>query len=180
MAEIAAEKMANAAFGDKIGLAKQRVTVVVEGLVCKYIPYSIRAIVAEFPSYFEKRKYVTITTTLMHSDESEGHEYSIGSQISFWVPKGSEYIGNVSAEEYRELKKLYMDLKNIEKAQREFEQQVLDALCALRTEKKVKESLPEALPYIEFPEDVQLPAPVFGTLRQIIKNIKTDDNEEKK
>lgn len=176
MAGVAAEKMAKAAFGSKNELAKKRVSVFVEGLAIKYIPYSIRAVVAEFPSYFEKRKHVSVTTTT-YANGHEGHEYCIGSDISFYIPKGSEYLGNVSPTEYRELKKLYMNWKNIEKAQYEFERQVLDALIALKTENKVRESLPEALPYIDFPEEVQLPAPIFGTLRNILKNIKTDDNE---
>lgn len=175
MAEIAAEKMAKAAFGSKIELAKKRVSVFVEGLACKYIPYSVRAVVAEFPSYFEKVKVVSITTSRTYSDGYVGHEDYISSQISFDIPSGSRYIAHVSQSEYKELKKLYMRVKVAEQELDNFKQQVLDALIALKTENKVRESLPEALPYIDFPEEVQLPAPIFGTLRNILKNIKTEE-----
>lgn len=175
MAEIAAEKMASAAFNSQIELARNRVSVFVDDLVCKYVPNAVRAVCAEFPSYFEKGKYASVTTTRTYADGYVGHEDYIGSPISFSLPKGSQHI-NVSPTEYKEVKKLYMRGKVIEKEKKNFKQQVLDALIALKTENKVRESLPEALPFIEFPEVVQLPAPVFGTLRNIIKNIKTDGN----
>lgn len=180
MAEIAAEKMATAAFGSQIELAKKRVQVVVEGLVVKYVPYSVRAVVAEFPSYFERGKYASVTTSRTYADGHVGHEDYIGSPISFSIPKGSQYLDHVSPAEYKELKKLYMRVKVIQNEIKNFKQQVLDALIALKTENKVRESLPEALPYIDFPEEVQLPAPIFGTLRNILKNIKTDSNVQEK
>lgn len=173
MAEKAAITMANAAFNSKIQLAENRVSVVVEDLVIKYIPNAVRAVCAEFPSYFEKVKYASITTPRTYSDGFVGHEDYVGANISFYLPEGSRYI-NVSAEEYKEVRKLRMRVRALEKEQKDFKQQIIDALCALKTENKVKESLPEALPFLEFPEEVQLPAPIYGTLRQIIKNIKTE------
>lgn len=178
MAEIAAEKMASAAFNVQIEMARNRLSVFVSKLATKYTPNAVRAVVAEYPSYFEKCKYASITTTRTYADGYVGHEDYIGSPISFYLPKGSEHV-NVIPSEYKEVKKLYMRGKVIEKEKKNFKQQVLDALIALKTENKVKESLPEALPFIEFPEEVQLPAPIYGTLRNIIKNIKTDDNGEK-
>lgn len=171
MAEKAAKTMATAAFDSKIELAIKQVSEAVEVLVRKYIPNVVRVVCADFPSYFEKGKSASITTPREYSDGYVGHEDYIGADISFNLPKGSQYI-NVSAVEYKELKELHMRVKALEKQKREFKQQVFDALCALRTENKVKESLPEALPYLEFPEEVHLPAPIFGTLRNIIKNIK--------
>lgn len=170
--------MATAAFGSKIELAKKRVTAFADNLAIKYIPYSVRAVCAEFPSFFDKTKYVYFTTTRTYKDGYSGYENYIGAKISFNVPKGSEYIKVITPTEYNELKKLDMSVKAIENAQAEFKQRVQSALIALKTENKVKESLPEALPYIEFPEEVQLPAPIFDTLRNIIKNIKNDGNEQ--
>lgn len=171
MAYKAAKTMAAAAFNSKIELASKRVSEFVEGLARKYIPNAVRLVCAEFPSYFDKDKQIFITTPREYRDGYMGHEEYIGAVISFYLPYGSRYI-NVSATEYKELKKLHMGVKAIEKEQEDFDRQVYDALCALKTENKVKESLPEALPFIEFPEEVHLPAPVFGTLRNIIKNIK--------
>lgn len=170
--------MSRAAFNSKIELARNRVRVVVEDLVRRYIPNVVLTVVEEFPSYFEKDKFASITTPREYAEGYVGHEDYIGSAISYNLPCGSKYI-NVSATEYKGLKKLQMRVKALEKEQKDFKQQVYDALCALKTENKVKESLPEALPYIEFPEEVHLPAPIFGTLRQIIKNIKTDDEDGK-
>lgn len=180
MAGVAADRMATAAFGNQIELAEKRVQVVVEGLVVKYVPYSVRAVVAEFPSYFEKVKFASVTTSKTYADGYVGHEDYIGSPISFSIPKGCQHLDHVSPTEYKELKKLYMRVKTIKKEKNNFLQQILDALIALKTENKVRECLPEALPYIDFPEKVQLPAPIFGTLRNILKNIKTDDNEKEK
>lgn len=179
MAEKAAIKMANAAFDSKIELAKKRLSEVAETLVIKYIPNVVRVVVAEFPSYFERVKYISITAIRVYSDGYEGHEDNISAEISFYIPKGSMYL-KVSSTEYKELKKLYMRYRVQVKAQHDFIAQIVDALCVLKTENKVKESLPEALPYLEFPDEVHLPAPIFGTLRQIIKNIKTDDNGKEK
>ncbi len=179
MAEKAAVKMATAAFGSKIELAKKRLSEAVEDLVRKYIPNVVRVVCSEFPSYFEKTKGASITAPKVYGNGYEAHEDYISAGISFYIPSGSRYI-KVSKIEYNEVKKLHMSVRAIEKAQEEFKQSVLSALTALKTENKVKESLPEALPYIEFPEEVQLPAPIYGTLRNIIKNIKTDEKLEKR
>ena len=179
IAEKAADTMATAAFNSKIELAKKNVSELVDGFAQCYIPSVVRSVCAEFPSYFEKDNYVHITAPRTYGDGHVGHEDYIYTKISFNLPRGSLYI-NVSAEEYKVLKKLHMRVKALEKEQKDFKQQVFDALSALKNEKNVKESLPEALPFLEFPEEVHLPAPIFGTLRNIIKNIKIDDNEEKK
>lgn len=178
-AEKAATTMANAAFNSKIELAQKRLSEVAETLVIKYIPNVVRVVVAEFPSYFERVKYISITAPRVYADGYEGHEDYICAEISFYIPKGSRYI-NVSDTEYKELKKLYMRYRVQVKEQHDLKAQIFDALCALKTENKVKENLPEALPFLEFPDEVHLPAPIFGTLRQIIKNIKTNDNGEEK
>lgn len=174
MAEKAAKTMAAAAFDSKIKLERKRLSEAVEDLVRKYIPQAVRLVCAEFPTYFEKSKFASITTARTCSNGFVGHEEYIGAELSFYLPYyGSRYI-NVRTEEYKEVKKLHMRVRALEEEKKDFMQQVFDVLCALRTENKVKESLPEALPFLEFPEEVQLPAPIFGTLRQIIKNIKTE------
>lgn len=181
MAGVAAVKMATAAFGSQINLAKKRVYVVVEGLVRQYVPYSVRAVVAEFPSYFEKGKHAYVTTSRTRADGYVGHEEYIFGEISFYIPSASKYI-LVCSTEYNELKKLNMRVKTLEQEKDDFQQQVYDALIALKTENKVRESFPEALPFIDFPEEVHLPAPVFETLRQIyFNNIdRQPEHEEKK
>ena len=178
MAEKAAKTMAIAAFDSRIHLANNQKSQFIENLVRKYIPNVVRGVCEEFPSYFDKGKWASITTPRTYSDGYVGHEDYIGAPISFYLPLGSQYI-NVASLEYKELKKLHMSVKALEEQQMNFKQQVFDALCALKTENKIKESLPEALPYLEFPEEVHLPAPIFGTLRQIIKNIKPEEKQEK-
>lgn len=173
MAEKAAITMANAAFDSKIELAQKKLSEVADVLVRKYIPNVVRAVVAEFPSFFERIEYTSITAPRTYADGYVGREDYITSNISFYLPKGSRYI-SVSDTEYKELKKMYMSYRAQVKEKENFKAQVFDALSALKTENKVKESLPEALPFLEFPEEVYLPAPVFGTLRQIIKKIKPE------
>jgi hypothetical protein len=177
IAEKAAITMAAAAFNCQIELARKQVSVAVDLLVRKYIPKIVRSVCADFPSYFEKDKHAYISTPRTFADGYVGHEDYICGELSFYIPHGSRYI-NVSTEEYKDLKKLHRRVKALENEQENFKQQIFDALSALRTENKVKESLPEALPFIEFPDEVHLPAPVFGTLRNIIKNIKTDAKQE--
>lgn len=53
-----------------------------------------------------------------------------------------------------------------------FQEQIENALLSLKTEKKITEQLPEALPYIKFPDDKSnLPAPIFSDIRTMLQGI---------
>ena len=97
----------------------------------------------------------------------------ITGKLTFKVPNNSNHI-TVDHKEYEAVRKLQDKKIAIVKQSEEFEQQVYDALVALRTEKNVEKELPEAMKYLVFPEVKAVPMPVFTGLRDIIGKIKED------
>lgn len=161
--------MANKAYEEKVEYAKAKVNTAVEGLVRKYIPAPVIACINEYSTYFG---YVmgALITTVVEKDRWIGSATPIRGELSFKIPPYADNI-KVAKLEYDMLLKLEQKRKRLEQERDEFEDQVYNALVALRTEKAVEKELPEAMKYLAFPEVKGLPSPIFTGLRKIIASI---------
>lgn len=178
MAKEAASIMANKAYEEKLENAKAKVNAAVEGLVRKYIPAPVIACINEYSSYFSYTKGASITTVV----EKKGCIRSatpIGGELSFGIPPYADNI-KVVKEEYDMLLKLEQKRRQLKQERDEFEDQVYNALVALRTEKAVEKELPEAMKYLVFPEVKVLPSPIFTGLRKIIASIPSSYEQKPK
>lgn len=169
MARDAAAVMALKAYDEKVESARAKVNAIVEGLVRKYIPAPVIACVNEYSTYFGYVMRANITT-VVEKDGWIGSATPIRGELSFKIPPYAESI-RVVKEEYDMLLKLALKHKRLEQERDEFNDQVYNALVALRTEKAVVKELPEAMKYLEFPEVKALPSPIFTGLRKIIASI---------
>ena len=169
MAKEAAAIMANKAYEEKVEYAKAKVNATVEGLVRKYIPAPVIACINEYSTYFGYVMGANITT-VVEKDGWIGSATPIRGELSFKIPPYADHI-KVVKEEYDMLLKLALKHKRLEQERDEFEEQVYNALIALRTEMAVKKELPEAMKYLAFPEVKVLPSPIFTGLRKIIASI---------
>ena len=173
MAEEAASCMKKKAYAKKIDEAKEKIDQAIEALVRKYIPAPVIAFTNEFSTYIEYCEAASITAIKRHPDGVTTKQLSIGGKLTFKIPRYCNYI-TVEAKEYDAVRNLLNTKNFILKVSEDFEQQVFDALIALRTEKNVEKELPEAMKYLRFPEVKSVPMPVFTGLRDIIGKIKED------
>lgn len=169
MAENAASIMKEKAYGKKIENAASKINDMVENLVRKYVPSPVIACANEYPTYMHCVDGATITTYI-DSDGGIRSASQIRGELSFKIPYRSNYI-TVTNVEYAELRKLDDERRRLVKVRDDFEKKVYDALVALRTENAVKKELPEALDYLEFPEEKAVPMEIYNDLRFIIGKI---------
>lgn len=166
MALAAAERMADKAFSDKISEANKAVNKVIERLVRKYVPQEVIDVCKKYPDFFSFVTYVSVSA---YKDNGYRENW-ISGKISFGIPYAAQNI-TITPTEYEKVKHLFSLKKSVESSKEQFQNEIHAALLQLNTEKKVKENLPEALKYIEFQPEKQLPACQFDDLNKEISKI---------
>ena len=166
MALAAAERMANKAFETKIADAKKAIDEAIEKLVRKYVPQEVIDICKKYPDFFSMTTYASVSA---YKDKGYRENWISGT-ISFTIPCSAQSI-TVTPDEYVHVKELLGIKKSVAINKENFQNEIYAALLQLNTEKKVRDNLPEALKYIEFPKEKQLPACKFDDLNKAISKI---------
>ena len=169
MALEAAERMADKAFSDKIAEADKAVNEAIERLVRKYVPQEVISVCKKYPQFFSMTTYVSVSA-YKDTDNGTYRESWISGTISFTIPYEVQSL-TATHDEYDYVKELLGIKKSVVINKENFQNEIHAALLQLNTEKKVKENLPEALKYIEFPPDKQLPACQFDDLNKTLSKI---------
>lgn len=169
MALTAAERMADKAFAEKIAEANKSVNEAIESLVRKYVPQEVIDICKKYPQFFSATTYSSVSA---YKDIENGacRENWISGTISFTIPYAAQML-TVTHDEYAYVKELLGRKKSVVSNKENFQNEIHAALLQLNTEKKVRDNLPEALKYIEFPKEKQLPACKFDDLNKAISKI---------
>lgn len=169
MALDAAYRAAEKLFSERIQNARVALRTRVEEIVKLHIPYPVQAVVKEFPDWISTTDGVCL---YKYVDTQYGLRRSsyVDCKLSFNVPYACNYL-LVSVDEYDELVKLKLKKDNTIKDREDFEARLFDSILALKTEKRIKESMPEILPYIDFPVEKQLPSPMFDDIRAQLRNL---------
>lgn len=170
MAELAALKMAEKAYNNKIKEAQEDIDSEVEKLVKKYIPAPVIACVNEYDKYFYGYTHANITTSKENPNGWNCREDSIYGNLTFKLPASIGMI-EVSRNEYKDVRKLYDKKSSLVVDKDKFMDNIINALLSLKTYNKVKEQLPEAIKYIEVPSGTMLPAPIYTELNNLIAKI---------
>lgn len=175
IAGVAADRMAAAKFNTKLASLRKELSDHVELLIENYIPYAVRALVDAYPSYFETTRYVSLSA--IDPNNKYGIKLKwISTEQSISLPKSCKFI-TISFEDYQQLKVFSDALKLVEAHKETFYEECFKALIAIKTEKNLKEQFPAAIPYVEFPEVVQLPAAMYNSLNEAVKCINNDQDE---
>lgn len=161
MADSAAEELAKIAYDSKIKKAKEEERKFGDELIKKYIPQPIIALGEEYSSFFIRR-YSNIGI----QSENRGY-YSRRIDTNIQNPISDKYV-LVSQEDYLKASKLRDNVEKLQNDKRNYEAQVSDALMQLRSETRIKEGFPEALPFLNFAKTT-MPAPQFEYLRELLK-----------
>lgn len=169
MALNAASKAAEKLFSERIQKAKEALRTRAEEIVKLHIPYPVQAVLKEYPDWISKTDSVSLYTFVDTQYGSRTSSY-VPCKLSFYVPYAC-YTLLVSEGEFAELVGLKLKKENIIKDRDKFEARLFDSILSLKTEKRVKESMPEILPYVDFPEVKQLPSPNFDYIRAMLRKL---------
>lgn len=156
------------AFGKMIEKAECELYAVVEQLVRKYLPIPVISCVNEYSLYFKWCTCADITQVRQDDNGTIRKRYIRGF-LSFKVPVNT--VISVEEDEYNAVDMLYRKVKDLERKRDDFGNEIKVALLSLKTEKAINESLPEAIKYIDFPETVSLPSPIYSNLRAMLSRI---------
>lgn len=169
MALKAAERMADKAFAEKLSVASKAVNEAIERLVRKYVPQEVIDVCKKYPQFFSMTTYVSVSA-YKDTDNGTYREYQISGTISFTIPYSAQSL-TVTPDEYAHVKELLVRKKSVLSNKDNFQNEIHAALLQLNTEKKVRDNLPEALKYIEFPKEKQLPACKFDNLNNVLSKL---------
>ena len=169
MALNAAERMADKAFAEKLSEASKAVNEAIERLVRKYVPQEAIDVCKKYPQFFSMTTYASVSA-YKDTENRTYRENWISGTISFTIPYSAQSL-TVTPDEYAYVKELLGRKKSVLSNKDNFQNEIHAALLQLNTEKKVRDNLPEALKYIEFPKEKQLPACQFDDLNKAISKI---------
>lgn len=169
MALDAAFKMQEAIYRPQIDAVTKEKDFVGTQILSKYIPSPVIACVKEYTSFFEVYRNVGVFYWKSANCRSE-HIYV---KLPYCVPKGAKYI-EISASDYKDLLEFVKAINKLKDKKMEFGERIISALISLKYENKVKEQLPEALEYIDFPVEKALPQPIYNDIRNILKDAKNN------
>ena len=169
MALSAAERMADKAFADNIAEANKAVNEAIESLVRKYVPQEAIDVCKKYPQFFSVTTYVSVSA-YKDTENRTYRENWISGILSFTIPYAAQSL-TVAPDEYDYVKELLGIKKSVAINKENFQNEIYAALLQLNTEKKVLDNLPEALKYIEFPKEKQLPACQFDDLNKALSKL---------
>ena len=158
MANSAAEQLGKMAFDKKIDEAKMLVGGFGDKMIQKYVPAPILALGKEYSSWLCGVDNV-ITVVF------NGSHLSVRSDMQNPVARRAV---EVSKEDWEMAKELMGNRKTLMNKKEDYIRQVSDALMQLRTEAKISQYFPEALPYLNF-SDATAIIPHYTELRDMLK-----------
>lgn len=150
MAEEAATSLAASVYNKKIEKADEFLRELVNQLYVKYIPSPVRQCAEEYKEYYNMyRGYVSFVT-----EKCDGGSNYKSLSIGFPVPDLRSIV--LTAEDWKSLDKAENCLRSLKGERSEYVFRVTDALYNLRTEARIREMFPEALPYLNFADTTAL------------------------
>lgn len=148
MAENAAEQLAQVAYDEKIENAKNAYRQVCNSLYEKYIPAPVRQCAEEYKEYYQEAWRLSFVV----EGESGGRNYK--SALEYHGVCVKDIV--LSSEDWKVLDKADDSYRSLISERQSFVWDATDALVNLRTQRRVEESFPEALPYLNFAETTAL------------------------
>ena len=162
----AAKKLSDIAFDKKIEEINEEFKVIGDELVNAYIPKPLIALSKEYSDLFIDKKGIIP----VRSEQERYYSDTIYVLSNIVNPLGERKVFFIDNKTYKELESLVDKKRNLLSRKREYKEDVTAALWALRTKRKISESFPEALPYLNFDDGkTNLPAPKYEELRNLLK-----------
>ena len=166
MADSASKRMAEKLYSCKIEIVREKMQSLGVLYARLYLPSDVIKVVNDHKDYF----------TIYHALEFRCYKDDrrldvIVVSVPIYLPPCGRSI-NLNIDEYTKLNLLNKELQTLQDERLSFKSKMRTSLYSLKTENKVKECLPEALQFIDFPPVNNLPVPVYTELRDLLKTIK--------
>lgn len=172
LAKRVANEIADVSYNEKIANARKKVQDYADRLVDLSIPHSVLKVIITYPKYFRTSSILSVKC---------GERFTLTVTTSFKIPMGCTI--EVCIGDYNKLKELKEELRAWIIKRDAFFVKIFNALCELRTVKRVGELLPEAIPYLEHILNCgninQISSDDFESLRQNILTPKKNGQEKK-
>lgn len=162
MADNAAKQLAGIAFDKKVEQALAEEKDFGDYLVKTYIPQPIQGVMKEYRSWFPN-----MVTNVRCMDASNQSQRTIYIHTNIMVHYYLSYVP-LSSEDYKKADKLHQNYIDLMDRRKAYQDKVSEALMQLKSEARVKEHFPEALPFLNFSESTAL-IPQFEHLRSLLK-----------
>lgn len=169
MALAAANRAAEKLFSERFEKALEALRIRVEEILKVEIPYPVQAVVKEFPDWISTTDSVCLYK-IIDTQYGERRSSYVDCKLSFRVPYACSTL-KVNNKVFDELANLKLKKDRTIKERDDFEARLFESILALKTENRIKESMPEILPYIDFPVEKQLPSPMFDDVRAQLRNL---------
>lgn len=163
MANSAAKELAKIAYDKKIKQALEEERAFGDALIKKYIPNPILAVGEEYKNFFNDRSSIIGIQPV-----SGSNYYSITINSNIVNPISRKYI-QVDEADYKKGKSLREKVTKLGNMKQQYIDQVSDALMQLKSENRITQNFPEALPFLNFTETTTL-MPQFDNLRALLKS----------
>lgn len=162
----AAKKLSDIAFDKKIKEIEEEFKVIGDELVNAYIPKPLIALSKEYSDLFIDKKGIIP----VRSEQARYYSDTIYVPSNIVNPLGERKVFFIDNKTYKELKSLVDKKRNLLNRKQQYKEDVIEALWALRTKRRIEESFPEALPYLDFDDgETNLPVPKYEELRNLLK-----------
>ena len=172
LAKRVANEIADVSYNEKIADARKKVQDYADRLVDLSIPHSVLKVVSTYSKYFRTSSIISVKC---------GERFTLSVITSLKIPSGCSI--EVCIGDYDKLKELKDELRAWQIKRDDFFDRIFKALYELRTEKRVREQLPEAIPYLEHFLNCgninQSTSDDFESLRQNILTPKKNEQEKK-
>ena len=160
----AARKLSNIVFDKKIKEIDKQFRAIGDKLIETYIPKPLMALSNEYVNLFSDRGFVISVRS------EKNFSQSIYVPTNIINPLGDRKVFLIHDNTYKALSTLCNEKRNSLNNKTKYEYDVAEALWTLRTKRKIEESFPEALPYLDFDDGkTNLPAPKYEELRNLLK-----------
>lgn len=161
--EQAAKKLAAIAFDNKIKKAEEEEKAIGDELVKKYVPAPILAIGKEYAEMF------VYSSKIISVKEDTDKYDSFVADTNILNPLGSSKTFLIDKADAKYAANIVKQNQNLMIRKRAYMNDVTEAIWQLRSKKRIEEQFPEALPYLDFDDDKQLPMPQYIELRNMLK-----------
>lgn len=166
IAQEAASLIGSKKYSGAIKETKEELCIIAGKLVVNYIPSPVLQLTKEYSDFMCPQTAITF-----RSYSPKGYLKTITTHIDVAVPYSCRTL-TVDWKDYIKLSDINERITKLNDECRSLKTEIVKALLSLKTEKRVREELPEVLEYIEFPATFAPPALIYTDLRNLIKKIK--------
>lgn len=170
IAEEAVKAMADVIYDVQLKHCHDRLASAYENYIAKVMPKDVLNICKKYPDWVSTTKHVHVYVN--------GEYYF--EDISISIPSGKGNLKDgMSQDDLKEITKIISYLNEVQRKKREFKEKTMVLLLSLKTRKRIEEIFPEAMEYINWPNEPlkNLPAAKLEETRWLLSEARKNKEQ---